>query len=114
VAFNLHTEAVRFAHVQSRLITLPILAAMFYLIAQWTALRDDSQQRTLRDLFALVGTALVTALIYFEVPEFWQSLAAILFAVVLLEISQKLPYYAFIWHAHLLSALAIAAAVTTD
>lgn len=113
-AFNLHTEAVRFAHVQSRLITLPILAAMFYLTAKWAALRDDSQQRTFRDLFGFVGTALITGLIYFEVPEFWQSFAAIAFAVVLLEISQKLPYYAFIWHAHILSALAIAAAATTD
>ena len=112
--FNLHTEVPRFTHVQARLITLPILAAMFYLTAKWSALRDDNQQRTFRDLFAFVGTALVTGLIYFEVPEFWQAIAAIAFAVILLEISQKLPYYAFIWHAHILSALAVAAAVTTD
>ncbi len=112
--FNLHAEAARFTHVQSRLITLPILAAMFYLTAKWSALRDDSQQRTFRDLFAFAGTALVTGLIYFEVPEIWQPLAAIAFAVILLEVSQKLPYYAFIWHAHILSALAVAAAVTTD
>ncbi|HEX8925474.1 MAG TPA: DUF2339 domain-containing protein, partial [Terriglobales bacterium] len=112
--FNLHTEVPRFTHVQSRLITLPLLAAMFYVTAKWSALRDDSRQRTFRDLFAFAGTALVTGLIYFEVPEFWQSLAAIAFAVILLEISQKLPYYAFIWHAHILSALAVASAVTTD
>jgi len=112
--FNLHSEATRFTHVQSRLITLPISAAMFYLTAKWSALRDDSQQRTFRDLFAFVGTALVTSLIYFEAPEFWQGFAAIAFAIVLLEISQELPYYAFIWHAHILSALAIVAAVTTD
>jgi len=112
--FNLHTEAARFTHVQSRLVTLPIVAAMFYLTAKWSALRDDNQQRTFRDLFAFVATALVTGLIYFEAPEFWQPFAAIAFAVILLEISQKLPYYAFIWHAHIISALAVAAAVTTD
>jgi hypothetical protein len=112
--FNLHTEAARFTHVQSRLITLPILAAMFYVTAKWSALRDDSQQRSFRDLFAFVGTALVTGLIYLEAPEFWQPFAAIAFAVIVLELSQKLPYYAFIWHAHTVSALAVAAAVTTD
>ena len=112
--FNLHTEVPRFTHVQSRLITLPVLAAMFYVAAKWAALRDDSRQQTFRDLFAFAGTALVTGLIYFEAPEFWQPLAAIAFAVILLEISQKLPYYAFIWHAHILSALAVASAVTTD
>jgi hypothetical protein len=112
--FNLHTEAARFVHVQSRLITLPLLATMFYLTAKWAALKDESQQWTFRNLFAFAGTALMTGLIYFEVPEFWQPFAAIIFAVILLEISQKLPYYAFIWHAHILGALAIAAAVTTD
>jgi len=112
--FNLHTEVARFTHIQSRLTTLPILAAMFYVTAKFAALRDESQQRTFRDLFAFVGTALLTALIYFEVPQFWQAFAAIAFAVVLLEISQRLPYYPFIWHAHILSALASAAAVTTD
>src|SRR5262249_54156012 len=90
------------------------LAAMFYVTAKWSALRDDSQQRSFRELFAFVGTALVTGLIYLEVPEFWQPLAAIAFAVIVLELSQKLPYYAFIWHAHVVSALAVAAAVTTD
>ena len=112
--FNLHTEVARFTHVQSRLITLPILAAMFYGTAKFAALRNDNQQRTFRDLFAFAGTALITALIYYEVPEFWQAIAAIAFAVILLEISQKLPYFAFIWHAHILSGLAIAAAVRTD
>jgi hypothetical protein len=112
--FNLHTEAARFTHVESRLITLPILAAMFYATAKWAALTDEGNQRTFRDLLAFVGTALVSGLIYYEVPEFWQPFAAIAFAVALLELSQKLRYYAFIWHAHILSALAIAAAVTTD
>lgn len=112
--FNLHSETARFTHVQTRLITLPILAGMFYLTAKWAALRDDNQQRTFRDLFGFAGSALVIGLIYYETPEFWQPLAAIAFAVVLTEVSQKLRYYAFIWHAHVVSALAIAAAVTTD
>ena len=111
---NLHTEIPQYTHVQTRLITLPILAAMFYVTAKWAALGDDKNQRTYRDLFAFAGTALVTALIYYEVPEFWQPFAAIAFAVVLFEVAQQIRYFAFVWHAHLLSALALVVAVTTD
>jgi len=112
--FNVHADVARFTHVQSRLITLPILAAMFYGTAKLAALRDHREQRTFRDLFAFVGTVLLTVLIYFEVPEFWQAFAASTFAVLLLEMSQRLPYSPFLWHTHLLGGLAIAAAVTTD
>jgi hypothetical protein len=111
---NLHTEIPQYTHVQARLITLPILAAMFYVTAKWAALGDDKNQRTYRDLFAFAGTALVTALIYYEVPEFWQPFAAIAFAVALFEVARQIRYFAFLWHAHLLSALALVAAVTTD
>ncbi len=111
---NLHTEIPQYTHVQARLITLPILAAMFYVTAKWAALGDDKNQRRYRDLFAFAGTALVTALIYYEVPEFWQPFAAIAFAVALFEVAQLIRYFAFVWHAHLLSALALVAAVTTD
>jgi hypothetical protein len=98
-----------------RLITLPILAATFYLTAKWAAVReDDDNQRVFRGLFALAGTALITALIYYEVPELWQPLAAIVFAVVLLEVGQRMRYSVLAWHAHLLSGLAVLAAVSAD
>ena len=82
---------------------MPILAAMFYVTAKWAALGDDKNQRTYRDLFAFAGTALITALIYYEVPEFWQPFAAIAFAVALFEVARQIRYFAFVWHAHLLS-----------
>jgi hypothetical protein len=112
---NLHTEVPQYTHVPARLITLPILAAAFYLTAHWAATRDnDGRQRAFRGLFAFAGTALITALIYFEVPDLWQPLAAIVFAVVLLEVGQQIGYPVLAWHAHLLGTLAVLAAVTAD
>ena len=112
--FNLHSEVPQYTHVSTRLITLPMVAAAFYLTARWAALRDDANQRIFRGFFALAGTGLLTALIYFEVPELWQPLAAIAFAVLLLEVGQQIGYDALAWHSHLLTGLAILAAVTAD
>lgn len=65
-------------------------------------------------MFALAGTALVTGLIYYEVPELWQPVAAVAFAVALLEVGQWIKYHVLAWHAHMLSGLAVMAAVTAD
>jgi hypothetical protein len=112
--FNLHTEVPQYTHVPTRLITLPIAAATFYLTAKWAARSDETDQPTLRGLFALAGTLLVTALIYFEVPELWQPLAVIAFAVLLLEVGRAIKYDPLAWHAHLLTGLAVLAAVSAD
>ena len=112
---NLHSEVAQYTHVQNRLITLPILSAAFYLTAKWAATREeDSNQRFFRGMFAFAGTALITALIYFEVPELWQPFAAIAFAVLLLEVGQQIEYPVLAWHAHLLGVLAALAAVSAD
>ena len=114
---NLHSDVPQFTHVRMRLITLPILAASFYLTAYFTSKSDvvkDYNRRLFRGLFALAGTALLTALIYYEVPELWQPLAAVGFAVLLLEVGQQIGYPVLAFHAHALGALAILAAVTAD
>jgi Predicted membrane protein (DUF2339) len=111
---NLHSEVPQYTHVQIRLIALPILATMFYLTAKWAANEDDTKQRTFRGLFALAGTLIITALIYYEVPELWQPFAAIIFAVALLEIGQRIAYPVLAWHAHLLGVLSALSALTTD
>lgn len=111
---NLHSEIPAPTHVRMRLLTLPILAAAFYLTAKWAELRDDANQRGFRGLFAAAGTALLTLLIYYEVPELWQPLAAIAFAVLLAEIGRLVRYPVLAWHTHLLAVLAAVAAVTAD
>lgn len=112
--FNLHADVPQYTHITTRLITLPIVAAAFYLTAKWSARSDEADQRIVRGMFALAGTLLITALIYFELPELWQPLAAIAFAVLLLEVGRWIGYDPLAWHAHLLTGLAMFAAVTAD
>ncbi|HSY11785.1 MAG TPA: DUF2339 domain-containing protein [Verrucomicrobiae bacterium] len=117
VVVNLHSDIPQYTHVRERLITLPILAATFYLTAyftSWSAVANDYSRRLFRGLFAFAGTALITALIYYEVPELWQAVAAIAFAVLLLEVGRQIGYPLLAWHAHLLAGLAALAALTAD
>ncbi|HTT32746.1 MAG TPA: hypothetical protein VMH48_04015 [Methylomirabilota bacterium] len=111
---NLHLEAAEHAHVRMRLLTLPILGVAYYLTAKLAKLRDDPEQRTLRGLFAAAGTGLFALLIWFEVPELWQPLAFIAFAVILSEAARALTHHAIGWHSHVLGGLAIYAALTAD
>src|SRR5438093_2879135 len=100
IVVNLHLESGEHAHVRIRLLTLPILAAAFYVTAKLAALRDDPEQRTIRGLFAAAGSAFIALLIWLEVPELWQPLAFIVFAVVLSEAARALTHHAIGWHSH--------------
>jgi len=114
IAFNLHLEAPEHTHVYMRLLTLPVLGAMFYLTARLAPYRDDAEQRTLRGLFAAAGTVLVALLIWHEVPKLWQPLAFIAFAVILSEAARALTHHAIGWHSHILGGLAIYTALIAD
>ena len=114
IAINLHLEAPEHTHAYMRLLTLPILGAMFYLTAKLAAHQDDAEQRTLRGFFAAAGTALVALLIWCEVPELWQPLAFIAFAVILSEAARALTHHAIGWHSHILGGLAIYTAFIAD
>jgi len=117
VVVNLHSEIPQYTHVRERLITLPIIAAAFYLTAYFTsksAAANDYNRRLFRGLFAFAGTALISALIYFEVPELWQPLAAMAFAVLLLEVGQQIGYPLLAWHTHLLAGAAVLAALALE
>ena len=117
VAMNLHItsgQGVHIVHIKLRLITVPILAAAFYLTAKVAALRDDPQQKALRGFFAASGTLLLALLIWYEAPELWRPVLFILFAVLLSEVARALRYPLLTWHTHLVSALALLTAVTAD
>src|SRR6202158_6011083 len=112
IVVNLHLESLEHAHVRLRFLTLPLLGAAFYLTARMAALRDDPTQRTIRGLFAAAGSGFFGLLIWFEVPELWQPLAFIAFAVLLSEAARALRYHALAWHSHLLTGLAVFTALT--
>ncbi len=114
VVVNLHLELAQHVHVRMRLLTLPILGVVFYLTAKLATHREDAEQRALRGLFAAAGTALFALLIWYEVPELWQPLAFIAFAVILSEAARALTHHAIGWHSHILGGLAIFTAVSAD
>ncbi len=114
LAVNLHLESPQHTHVNTRILTLPLLAAMFYITAKLAAFRDDPKHRIFRGLFAFAGTSLFALLIWFEVPELWQPVAFIAFAVALSEAGAALRYHALAAHAHLLTLLAVFTALTAD
>ncbi|HEX4546430.1 MAG TPA: DUF2339 domain-containing protein [Candidatus Acidoferrum sp.] len=114
VVVNLHIESPKHGHVQVRLLTLPILAATFYVTAKLAALRDDPEQRALRGVFTAAGTALFALLIWVEVPELWQPLAFVALAIALSEAARAFTHYAMGWHSHILGGLAIFTALTAD
>ena len=114
IVVNLHVESPEHAHLSMRLLTLPLLGAAFYLTAKLAALRDDPVQRALRGLFAAAGTALFALLIWYEVPELWQPLAFIAFAVLLSEAARGINYYSISIHTHVLSSLAVYTALTAN
>jgi hypothetical protein len=71
LVFNLHIDSAAHIHITTRLITLPILGAVFYATAKLAALREDQEQRAIRALFSFAGAATFGALIWFEAPELW-------------------------------------------
>jgi hypothetical protein len=71
--FNLHIESSSGAHITTRLITLPILGALFYSTARLAALRDDQEQRVFRALFSFAGASMCGFLIWSEAPPIWMA-----------------------------------------
>jgi Predicted membrane protein (DUF2339) len=72
-AFNLHIESSSGVHIATRLITLPILGALFYSTAKIAALSDDQEQRIFRALFSFAGASMFGFLIWSEAPPIWMA-----------------------------------------
>lgn len=113
LAFNLHIDSSE-AHITTRLITLPILSAIFYLTAKLAAHSDSQEQRIFRGLFAFAGTAIFAALIWFEVPDLWRPVLFIAFAIALSENARALRYQVLVFHAHVIALFAVFTAFTAD
>jgi hypothetical protein len=81
--FNLHIESSSDAHITTRLITLPILGALFYATARLAALRDDQEQRVFRALFSFAGASMFGFLIWSEAPPIWMGALFLAAGIVL-------------------------------
>src|SRR5205823_5211489 len=82
--------------------------------ARLSAQRYNLAHRSLRVFFAAAGSALIALLILFEVPELWQPLVFIAFAVILSEAARAVTHHAIGWHSHVLGGLAIYTALIAD
>lgn len=108
---NLHLESPNHVHVKMRLLTLPVLGAVFYLTAKLAQLRDDFIQRVFRGVFAAAGSTLFGLLIWFEVPDRWQACAFVMFAVLLAQVGRKIRYRTIIWQANVAAVCAFLQAI---
>ena len=109
VVVNLHADSPSHQHITVRIMTLPVIATVFYVAAWLVQPRDVAGSQVSRHSFAAAGTAVVAALIYFEVPTLWQPAAGALFAMVLAEAAIRLRYRGLSWHVHAVTALAVVA-----
>ncbi|HET7258854.1 MAG TPA: DUF2339 domain-containing protein, partial [Candidatus Acidoferrum sp.] len=82
LVFNLHIESPSHLHITTRLITLPILGAIFYATAKISPLSDDQFQRVLRALFSFAGAAMFGFLIWSESPDIWMASLFLAAAVI--------------------------------
>jgi hypothetical protein len=103
---NLHWQALPGEHLKARLITLPVVAAAFYVTAKLALLHDGAQQRALRGFFAACGTILLGLLIWSEMPDVWCGAGLVAFALALAAAMRAFHYPALGWHANIVGVLA--------
>ncbi|HYL62477.1 MAG TPA: DUF2339 domain-containing protein [Candidatus Methylomirabilis sp.] len=73
LVFNLHIGEFGHPHIATRLITLPLLGAMFYATAKMAQVSEDQSQRIFRALFSFAGAFLFGLLIWTEAPGTWMA-----------------------------------------
>ena len=112
LAVNLHGNSPTGVHLNARLISLPILAAAFYLVARLACPEGEVAKRAVPGVFTTMGSALLALLIWYEVPSLWQPVAFIAFALLISEVARALPYPWLAWHTHAVSVLALFTALT--
>lgn len=101
---NSHAADVYPHHITARLITLPILAMLFYFTA--TVLSGEEGPRLyLRSPVLLAGTSALVVLAWFEVAPAWVALVWLGLAVALCVASRFIKLDDLCWQEHALAAL---------
>jgi hypothetical protein len=107
VTVNGHLSELYPHHAAGRLITLPILALIFYL-ASWALSGVDDLRVHLRTVTLWAGSSLLAILVYFDAAQPWVALAWAALAVTLSLIGRRIKLDDLAYQEHV---LAIAAAV---
>jgi hypothetical protein len=90
-------------HIAARLITLPILAGIFYTTA-WALSDADVLHRALRSLTLLAASSLVVTLAWLELGPSWVALAWMIFAVALALIARRIALRDLAYQENVLAA----------
>ncbi|HEY2546626.1 MAG TPA: DUF2339 domain-containing protein, partial [Candidatus Acidoferrum sp.] len=110
LAFNLHIDNFlsMHTHIPTRLITLPILGAIFYFTAKLAALRDVQEQRIFRALFSFAGAGMFGLLIWTEAPEVWMATLFLAAGIILALVGRRwnVPHLGFQEHLFAIAAIA--------
>ena len=104
---NCHFHVVYPHHLATRLITLPVLVAAFYLGA-WILSGAQDWGKALRVVTLWGGSALLSVLIWTEVSQPWVAPVWVAFAVALILIARRISLSEFTYHAHVLAVAAVA------
>ena len=110
-SFTVNTGAVALfasAHLTERLVTLSLVAALFYLCARWAGPRDASYTGIVSEIYTTAAAAIVVAITYYECQWAWMAVAWAAFAALLAVIGFVRRRRDFSIQAH---ALALAAFV---
>jgi len=101
---NCHTLDFYPHHVTARLITLPILALIFYLTA--AVISGEEELRVyLRSFTLMAGSSALVALAWFDAAPIWVACAWLGLAVALCIVSRFIKLNDFCWQEHALAAL---------
>lgn len=107
LVFNLHIESPSRVHITSRIVTLAIFSAIFYITAKLSATRDDQEQRVFRALFSFGGAFMLGFLIWYEAPETWIASLFLLAGILLALAARKWDVLHLSIQEHVFAALAV-------
>lgn len=107
LVFNLHIESPSRVHITSRIITLAILSAIFYITAKLSATRDDQEQHVFRALFSFAGAFMLGFLIWYEAPETWIASLFLVAGILLALAARKWDVLHLSIQEHAFAALAV-------
>jgi uncharacterized membrane protein len=106
--FNWHFDDPFPHHLAMRILTMPLLALVFYSI-RWVLDDETSPSRILQSVSLWAGTALLAALAAVELPTVWIALAWAALAVCLCLLGREFQLRDFSFQEHVLAAAAVAA-----
>jgi Predicted membrane protein (DUF2339) len=105
LGYNCHFDLSYPHHVVGRLISLPVIALLFYLTA-WALPRLNGPRNAPRTLALWSGTGLLALMVWLDVSPSWIALMWAGFGIALVYVGRRLDVAALCYQEHVLALLA--------